>query len=369
MKMLKVSGGAGNAVDAEKMKESLKGEKEDLDVKDKDIFVEDKNRLKHNALWEAVELNDSGKVIAYLEQYEEKSGEELKEAELYDQTGSSVIHKAASLGHAAVLMLLIERTGAKPDLVNASFATPLHLAAKNNRIDACKFLIGCGVDVNCQDEHGQVPLLICSIHGHYELARMMIEASLSGLLPESIEVDIKDHRGLSPLNCAAIKGDFDMVKLLIINGQATLDQASPKGCTPLLYAARGGYSEVVRFLILRGASALRQDNAGGTVLHHAIEKGHIEVLHILQEHGVDVHSAIEIPDNAGRTPIFEAVDNHETPEIIQFLTKERKDGGFDAKVNIMNYNGQTPLFSACREGNLQVVKALVEDCGARVDLT
>jgi ankyrin repeat protein len=100
-------------------------------------------------LWEAVEINSTAKVIAYLEEYEEKAGEELKEAELYDQTGSSVIHKAASLGHAAILMLLIERTGANPDLVNASFATPLHVASKNNRIDSCKFLIGCGVDVNC----------------------------------------------------------------------------------------------------------------------------------------------------------------------------------------------------------------------------
>jgi hypothetical protein len=27
-------------------------------------------------------------------------------------------HKAASLGHAEILMLLLERTGAKPDLVN-----------------------------------------------------------------------------------------------------------------------------------------------------------------------------------------------------------------------------------------------------------
>jgi hypothetical protein len=40
------------------------------------------------------------------------------------------------------------------------------------------------------------------------------------------------------------------------------------------------------------------------------------VLAVLVENGVDVHSAIEIPDNAGRTPIFEEIDNHETPEIL-----------------------------------------------------
>ena len=86
---------------------------------------------------------------------------------------------------------------------------------------------------------------------------MIIEASGSGHLPEALEVDLKDHRGLSPLNCAAIKGDFDMAKLLILNGNAAVDGASPKGCTPLLYAARGGYADVVRFLLARGASPLR----------------------------------------------------------------------------------------------------------------
>ena len=29
-----------------------------------------------------------------------------------------MVHKAASLGHADILMLLLERTGAKPDIVN-----------------------------------------------------------------------------------------------------------------------------------------------------------------------------------------------------------------------------------------------------------
>ena len=117
-------------------------------MKDKDMVNDNIQRLKHQELWHAVELNDQEKVTSYLDTYEEKSGEELKEAELYDHTGNSIIHKAASLGHAEVLMLLLERTGATPDLVNASLATPLHLACKNDRLDAAKFLIGCGVDAN-----------------------------------------------------------------------------------------------------------------------------------------------------------------------------------------------------------------------------
>jgi ankyrin repeat protein len=62
--------------------------------------------------------------------------------------GNSMAHKAASLGHAEMLMLLLERTGAKPDIINAQLASLLHLACKNNREAVARFLIGCGVDVN-----------------------------------------------------------------------------------------------------------------------------------------------------------------------------------------------------------------------------
>ena len=65
-----------------------------------------------------------------------------------------------------------------------------------------------------------------------------------------------------------------MIKCLVSRGAANVNLSSPKGCTPLIYAGRGGFSEVVQFLIEKKASSLKQDNAGGTVLHHAIEKGH-----------------------------------------------------------------------------------------------
>lgn len=94
------------------------------------------------------------------------------------------------------------------------------MSCKHNRLDVAKFLIGCGVDANTQDEHGQTPLLLCCIHGNFELATILIEASISGHLTEPLEVDAPDHRGLTSLNCAAIKGDMDMVRVLISRGGA-----------------------------------------------------------------------------------------------------------------------------------------------------
>ena len=215
----------------------------------------------------------------------------------------------------------------------------------------------------------------------------MIESSIAGHLPEPLEVDTADHRGLSPLNCAAIKGNIELVKTLVSRGQADVNQTSPKGCSPLIYAGRGGFSEVVRYLLEKRASPLKQDNAGGTVLHHAIEKGHLSVLEVMLEHGVDVYSAIELADNAGRTPIFEVVEMEEEQNtfgvveeegeegegqgvattnkmvnLLKILTKPKRgqDGGFGAKVNVVSYNGQTPLFSAVKSGNFPAVRTLIE---------
>lgn len=64
------------------------------------------------------------------------------------------------------------------------------------------------------------------------------------------------------------------------------------------------------------------------------------------EQGVDVYSVIELADNLGRTPLFEAVEkegNSKTiipaEQIIRVLTKSRSDGGYGAKVDVLNYNG------------------------------
>ena len=86
-------------------------------------------------------------------------------------------------------------------------------------------------------------------------------------------------------------------------------------------------------MLEKRASPLKQDNAGGSVLHHCIEKGHVSVLEVLLEHGVDVYSAIELADNAGRTPLFEAVemeedclavDEEKMCGLIRILTKPKR---------------------------------------------
>jgi ankyrin repeat protein len=139
-----------------------------------------------------------------------------------------------------------------------------------------------------------------------------------------------------------------------------------------MYAARGGYADLLEFLVVNcKASPLKQDSSGATLFHHAIEKGNLEVLLKILSIGADFISAIEIADNAGRTPLFEAIDNNVHEELLKMLLMKRAknpiEGGFGAKVNVLNYNGQTPVFSAVREGNIELLKVLVESGSAEVD--
>jgi ankyrin repeat protein len=94
-----------------------------------------------------VENDDTAAAEKYLDKLADK-GTNFGENDLMDNAGQSMLHKASSLGYAEMLMLLLERSGSKPDLVNGQLATPLHLACRNDRESVVKFLIGCGVDVN-----------------------------------------------------------------------------------------------------------------------------------------------------------------------------------------------------------------------------
>ena len=118
---------------------------------------------------------------------------EILESHLYDASGNTMLHTAAELGHDEIMMLLIERTGAKPDMVNNTLATPLHMACRADKPSVVKFLIGQGIDVNIQDEHGQTPFLICVIHSHIEIVKMLIEASIAGHLTDTLEIDLANH--------------------------------------------------------------------------------------------------------------------------------------------------------------------------------
>ena len=118
-------------------------QRKDDQATDKDVaFFARAGCRMHEPLWKAIESNDSRAADKFLEL------NDVLEHNMYDGAGQTMLHFAAARGSTEMLMLLIERTGVKPDIVNQQLATPLHLACKGNHAGTVKFLLGCGVDVN-----------------------------------------------------------------------------------------------------------------------------------------------------------------------------------------------------------------------------
>jgi hypothetical protein len=86
---------------------------------------------------------------------------------------------------------------------------------------------------------GHTPLVIASYNGQIEAVRFLLE--------EGADIDQRDHAGNTALMGAAFKGDLEIVQVLIENG-ADPRLANPQGLTAKSFAEMFGRVDVAKFL-------------------------------------------------------------------------------------------------------------------------
>ena len=88
-----------------------------------------------------------------------------------------------------------------------------------------------------------------------------------------------------------------------------------------------------------------------TLAHQVVHNGHgVEVLQFLGRCGAPV----DVPDRAGDTPLFDAVQAHGSPSLVQALIQ------LGADLHAKHIRGYGLLHAACRSGNLGVVQQLLQ---------
>jgi len=140
--------------------------------------------------------------------------------------------------------------------------------------------------------------------------------------------------------------------LLFAVGVAVLvtpPKPQPRG--PLISAARNGDASRVKDLLADGKHS---DRVLTHALAGAVMKGHLEVVRVLIDHGVDVNRIA-----AGYPPLARACGNGEW-DIAEILLEHAADP------NLVGGSGNPPLASATSQGNVELMRRLL-DCGARIE--
>ena len=122
--------------------------------------------------------------------------------------------------------------------------TPLHIAVSRRNMQALKFLIANGANINKKDGHDYTPL-------HWACSNRYLEGVVE-LLKHNPEVNtVNDDCDMSPLQSAVHEGHLEIVQELLKH-DANIDFTDCINRTALHLATEGKYVEIVKILLKNG---------------------------------------------------------------------------------------------------------------------
>lgn len=243
--------------------------------------------------------------------------------------GSALHAAAASLRHgeaAVERMKLLLASGAKVD--QDSWGTALQLACREGTVEAARFLLDRGGDVNAEGGRFGTPLLAAAARKDYpgtprlSFLTLLISkganvnqqggedgSALQGvfhshpkvesarfLLEHGADVNVKGgkHGTVLIAACESRTWDEECIRLLL-DHDADVNAHSEEYGTALIVACQLHYygwfqdTKVVQLLLDRGAEVNEQGGKHGTALAAACSWGHSEAVKLLLNHGAKIH--------------------------------------------------------------------------------
>ena len=183
--------------------------------------------------------------------------------------------------------------------------TQLHIAARDNDLEAVKVLALLAVNTNAEDCHGETPLFYAVFYSDVEIVKILV--------PLMDNLNARNNSGSTLIHHAAKRGSTDVLKILI---PLTDNPNAPSnsGETPIKHAAVLGHTEVLKILVPLTDKPNAPSRSGWTPILSAALTGQTEALKIL----VPLTNNPNAPDNSGRTPIKMAKEQGHT-ECVRIL--------------------------------------------------
>ncbi|MBA2369003.1 MAG: ankyrin repeat domain-containing protein [Candidatus Protochlamydia sp.] len=266
-------------------------------------------------------------------------------------------------------MIALYEKGVTPNLDIQDGFTGLHLACSLGALHCTKWLLQNGADFMHPCASGKNALEIAASGNSFELFSLLLNMT-------EVDVNLANSKGETLLHLAVRAGNLGHV-LVLIKNEAALDLLDCAGRTPLHIAAKEGHASLVSLLLICGANAsvISTDNRtplemvqnattreafikfetlteetqnNESRLHLAVRSQNTHALSLLAQ--ID---DLDQQNSLGIAPFHLAVQIGWMEGIHILLNEE-------AKVDIQDHSGQTPLWYACLKfPNIEIAKALI----------
>lgn len=188
------------------------------------------------------------------------------------------LHKAAEANDVTTLQRVLA-TGVSADCRNEKKQTALLIATIAGSTDVARLLIDAGSNVNAQADNLDSPLLYAGAAGRLEILKLCLAANP--------DFTVTNRYGGTALIPACERGHVEVVKELL-KTKIPVNHVNRLGWTALLEAvilSDGGpkHQEIVKLLLTHGADRTIADKDGVTALQHAKQRGYKELAALLEK--------------------------------------------------------------------------------------
>jgi ankyrin repeat protein len=280
------------------------------------------------------------------------AGADVSAANKYGATAMSL---AAEVANTEILELLLA-AGANADSPNGDGMTALLLVARTGNVGAAKALLDHGATIDARESFGgQTALMWASARRHPEMIELLVS--------RGAEVDARsavrdyqrhiqaegrpkslDSGGFTPLLYAARETCLACVDVLLKQG-ADIDLPDPDDVSPLNVAIMNANWDLAKKLVDAGADVNQWDIYGETPLYVAIG---------MSTRIDGGHASIDAPNQTKGNDVIRMLLEHGANPNIQLFFRPANVRGST------NTRGSTPLIRAANNGELELVKLLLE---------
>jgi ankyrin repeat protein len=286
--------------------------------------------------------------------------------------GTTALMMAAYRNNNSLVKILLE-AGADPNLQDQQGTTTLEWAIKHENLPMVQNLLKRGVQLDLTDGQGNLPLTLAMQRENQAVISYLFRAGApwdqdswftaveQGQINQVLEfiqagypVAEAGEMGDTALHIACLEGHGQIVELLLQN-QVSLDVANQAGDTPLQLAIAQGQLAIVEQLLRAGANANFSVTGESPLLTALITEDlttetQREIVEALLVAGVLVNQ----PLWEDKTPLMVAANLNLTA-VIAVLSNHGADP------NQVDPSGSTALMWACHRGDLDTVKALLDN--------